>query len=123
MPKAWKKRTSRMGRGILSNEKMVFLARLNSALLLAMKIEPIVPESVQPKVNRRKARMNIAFSLTKTSAGDHKLKPAMNIPPTTRAISPFRVRQEFISSTGFWALGRKRMIATSRPSMLSKDKK
>ena len=55
MPKAWKKRTKRMGRGILSREKMVFFDRTKSALLLATKIAFITPESVQERAKKTKA--------------------------------------------------------------------
>jgi len=97
---------------------MVFFDRTKSALLLAMKIASITPANVEKRAKKTKAATKVALSLMKPKAGDQRSTPAMKITATARATIPLRVKQEFIISTGFSALGRKRMRANPRPTLL-----
>ena len=117
MPKVWKNRTIRIGRGILSRAKMVFFNRTNSVLLFAIKIESIIPASIQNKESSTKVREKIGLSLMNPRAGDHRSEPAIKITAKTRVTIPLRVKQEFIITTGLRVLGRKRIRASPSPSL------
>ena len=123
IPKAWKNRTKRMGKGILSSEKMASFDSTNSALLLAIKIVSVNPESVQRMVKQAKAKEKMIFSPMKPKAGDHRPKPAMKIAARARATTPLTLKQEFIISTGFSALGRNQMREALKPNLLSNAKR
>ncbi len=104
---------------LLDSQIVALLDNTNSALLLAIKIESVNPESVQRRTRTANAMAKIRFSVIKPIAGDHKFKPAIKIVAKVRATIPLRVKQEFMISTGFSALGRKRIRAEPKPNLLS----
>jgi hypothetical protein len=112
-----------IGSGILISEIITFLYNTNSALLLAMNTDSVIPDSVQNTANKTKAMMNIALCLMKLKAGDQISRPATKTAAPTKAAIPLRVKQEFIISTGLSALGRKRTRALLKPSLPNKAKK
>ena len=61
----------------------------------------------------------IAFPLMKARDGDQKSTVARKMPAITRLMSPLKVKQEFINSWGFLALGRKRMSEKLKPNKLN----
>ena len=61
----------------------------------------------------------IAFPLMKARAGDQKSTLARKIPAIARLMRPLKVKQEFISSWGFSARGKKRIREKLKPSRLS----
>ena len=81
----------------MSNEKIAFLASVNSALLKATKLASVKEANVDNRVKAMKAVAKIAFSPTKLIAGDHKSKLAMKIPATSRLMSPLKVKQVLIN--------------------------
>jgi len=123
MPKAWKNKTRRIGSGILSREKMVFLESVNSALLLARKTESIKLDNVHARVKAIKAKVKTAFFVMKLRVGDQKFKPTRKIPATTRLMSPLKVKLEFINSWGLSVCGRKRMSEEFKPTKLSRARR
>lgn len=66
-----------------------------------------------------KVMAKIASPLMKTKAGDQKSTVAKKIPAIIRLASPLKVRQEFINSWGFSALGKKRIREKLKPSRLN----
>ena len=98
IPKVWKKRTRKMGRGILSSEKIVFFDNTKSALLLLIHTKSITCENVEKRTMRTKAVEKIAFSLMKPMAGAQISRPATKIAARARAKIPLKVRQELIIS-------------------------
>lgn len=60
------------------------------------------------------------FPLMKLKAGDQESMPAIKIAARARTVTPLTVKQEFISSTGLSALGKKRTRAILKPMVLSK---
>lgn len=70
-------------------------------------------------VRMMKIAEKITFPLTKAKVGDQKSTPARKMPAIARLTSPLKVRQEFINSWGFSALGRKRIREKLKPSRLN----
>ena len=104
-------------------EMDVFLYNTKSALLPAMKIESVIMETVHARISRRKAINVKIFSRMKRSAGDHTLIPVIKMAAIPSAMVPLNMIQEFIISSGFSALGRKRIIASPRPTKLSMERR
>ena len=98
IPKVWKKRTRKTGRGSLSSNIIVTLNRINSVLLLAMNTESITGESAIRRTMKMKAREKIGFFPMKPRAGDQISKPAIKVVARARAIIPPKVRKELIIS-------------------------
>ena len=107
-----------MGNGIFSTEKITAFDKVKPARLLAIKVVFSRVDSVQNKVNTRKAKAKIVLSFMKDRAGDQKPNPATKITAITTLNNPLRVKQEFISSCGFLAWGRKRIRELFSPAML-----
>jgi len=100
-------------------EMDVFLYRTKSAFLPAMKTVSVIEEAVQTRIRRMNATSVTVFPLMKISAGDHNPIPAIKMAASATAQAALKVMQEFIISVGFSELGRKRMIASPRPTKLS----
>jgi len=110
-----------MGRGILSKEIMVFFIKAKSALLLARKKESIIAARDQLREKNINARINAILFCIKLVRGDHKSRPAMNMPDTARFTMPIIVKQELINCCGLSDLARNRTIVILNPSMLISD--
>ena len=119
MPNARKNNTRIKGSAIFISDMIVFFERTKPACLLAMKIESVIEDKVRNAVKKMNATANIIFSLIKVNAGDQIFTPITNITAISRDTTTGMVRQEFISSTGFSALDRKRIRPTSKPSLLN----
>ena len=70
-----------------------------------------------------KVAAKIAFPLMKARDGDQKSTVARKMPAIARLMRPLKVKQEFINSWGFSALGKKRMSEKLKPSKLSVARK
>jgi len=119
MPKEWKNRTKRMGKGILRTAEIMFVERIKPALRLAIKVALAKPDNANNRARVMKMVAKIAFPLMKAKAGDQKSRLARKIPAIARLMRPLKVKKEFINSCGFSALGRKRMSEKLKPSRLN----
>ena len=83
-----------------------------------MKVAPTRADNTNISVRMTKVVAKRAFPLMKAKAGDQKSMLARKIPAIARLARALKVKQEFINSWGFSALGRKRIREKSRPSRL-----
>jgi hypothetical protein len=70
------------------------------------------------RVNAINAALKIRLFCIKPSAGDQIPRPARKIAARTRDIMPLNVKQEFIISKGFLAVGRNLTIVKLKPTRL-----
>ena len=108
-----------MGKGILRTAKITFLVNTNPARRLAMKVGSIKFDSANNSVVMMKTAQKTPFPLRRSRAGDQKSTPATKIPAITRLMRAVKVNEEFISSWGFSARGRKRISEESKPTRLN----
>lgn len=98
MPKVWKNKLSKMGKGSLSNPKMRALAVTKPARRSAMKALFSTGVSVLAKVKSMKAITKTVSCRTKRSAGDQVVMPPRKMPQKAMEARLVTVKQELSMS-------------------------
>ena len=107
------------GKMIFITEKITFLITIYSALRFAVNVASTNRYKTVAKVKVTNAAAKMRLPETKVRIGDHMSKPARNMAANTTLTGTEIVKHVLIRSSGFLALGIKRIKALPNPSPLS----